>query len=150
MPERFEFGTLPYEILAGAAAAVDFLVAMDPGPAAPRRQQLEQSLASMHHHEMSLRARLQDGLDALGDAITVHSRAPDRTATVLMSLGGRDARDAVAHLVSRKAVAAAGSFYAYEPFRALKLMDPALRVGLAPYNTADDVERLLEGLGDFL
>jgi selenocysteine lyase/cysteine desulfurase len=49
-----------------------------------------------------------------------------------------------------KVVAAAGSFYAYEPFRALKLEDPALRVGLAPYNTADDVDRLLAGLGDFL
>ncbi len=44
----------------------------------------------------------------------------------------------------------AGSFYAYEPFRALKLEDPALRVGLAPYNTTDDVDRLLAGLGDFL
>ena len=150
MPERFEFGTLPYEILAGAAAAVDFLAAMDPGPAATRRQQLEQSLSAMHDHEMSLRARLQEGLDALGEAITVHSRASDRTATVLMSLGGRDARDAHAHLASRKVVTAAGSFYAYEPFRALKLEDPALRVGLAPYNNADDVERLLEGLGEFL
>ena len=150
VPERFEFGTLPYEILAGAAAAVDFIAAMDPGPAATRRQQLEQSLAAMHDHEMSLRARLQDGLDALGDTITVHSKAPDRTATVLMSLAGRDVRDAHAHLASRKVVTAAGSFYAYEPFRALKLEDPALRVGLAPYNTADDVERLLEGLGDFL
>ncbi len=53
-----------------------------------------------------------------------------------MSLVGRDAREAYTHLASRKIVAAAGSFYAYEPFRALKLEDPALRVGLAPYNTA--------------
>jgi cysteine desulfurase family protein (TIGR01976 family) len=149
VPERFEFGTLPYEILAGAAATVDFLAAMDPGPAATRREQLTQSLGAMHDHETSIRARLQEGLDGLGDAITVHSRASDRTPTFLMSMVDRDARDALAHLAARKVVAAAGSFYAYEPFRALKLEDPALRVGLAPYNTADDVERLLEGLGDF-
>jgi cysteine desulfurase family protein (TIGR01976 family) len=149
VPERFEFGTLPYEILAGAAAAVDFLAAMDPS-AATRREQLSQSMDALHDHETSLRARLEEGLESLGDAITVHSKAPDRTATVLMSLPGRDARDAHTHLASRKVVAAAGSFYAYEPFRALKLEDPALRVGLAPYNTIDDVDRLLEGLDEFL
>ena len=48
------------------------------------------------------------------------------------------------------AVAPAGSFYAYEPFRALKLEDPALRVGIAPYNSIEDVDRLLEGLDSFL
>ena len=150
VPERFELGTLPYEVLAGAAAAVEFLAAMDPAPAATRREQLAQSLASMHDHEMSLRARLQDGLDGFGDAITLHTKARDRTPTFLMSLVGRDARDAYAHLDSRQVVAPAGSFYAYEPFRALKLEDPALRVGLAPYNNAEDVDRLLEGLASFL
>jgi cysteine desulfurase family protein (TIGR01976 family) len=150
VPERFEFGTLPYEVMAGAAATVDFLAALDPGPGATRRDQLTRSLAAMHDHEMLLRVRLQEGLEGFGDKVTVHSKAPDRTATVLMSLTGRDAREAHAHLASRKVVTAAGSFYAYEPFRALKLEDPALRVGLAPYNTADEVDRLLAGLGDFL
>ena len=150
VPERFELGTLPYEILAGATACVDFIAAMDPAPAATRREQLAQSLAGLHEHEMTLRVRLQDGLDAFGDAITVHSRASDRTPTFLMSLVGPDPREAVTHLASRKIVAAAGSFYAHEPFRALKLEDPALRVGLAPYNTREEVDRLLEGLGDFL
>ena len=149
VPERFEFGTLPYETLAGATAAVDFLAAMDPAPAATRRDLLAQSLAAMHEHETSLRARLQGGLDGFGDSITVHCKARDRTPTVLMSLVGRDARDVLLHLASRKVVAAAGSFYAYEPFRALKLEDPALRVGLAPYNTTDEVDRVLEGLADF-
>jgi cysteine desulfurase family protein (TIGR01976 family) len=150
VPERFEFGTLPYEILAGATATVDFLAAIDPAGAGTRREQLVRSLGAVHDHELSIRARLQDGLERFGDAITIHTRARDRTPTFLMSLAGRDARDAHAHLSSRKVVAAAGSFYAYEPFRALKLEDPALRVGLAPYNSADDVDRLLEGLDEFL
>ena len=150
VPERFEFGTLPYEVLAGAAATVDFLAALDPGSAATRREQLTQSLAAMHDHETSLRARLQEGLDGFGDEITVHSQAPDRTPTFLMSLGGRDARDAHEHLASGKVVTAAGSFYAYEPFRALQLEDPALRVGLAPYNIPEEIDRLLEGLREFL
>jgi cysteine desulfurase family protein (TIGR01976 family) len=150
VPERFEFGTLPYEVLAGATATVDFLAAIDPGDAVSRRERLARSLSATHDHEMSLGLRLQDGLAGFGDAITWHTKARDRTPTFLMSLVGRDARDAYAHLDSRQVVAPAGSFYAYEPFRALKLEDPALRVGLAPYNSVEDVDRLLEGLDSFL
>lgn len=67
-----------------------------------------------------------------------------------MSFEGRDAREAQAHLATRGVVAPAGSFYAYEAFTALKLDDPALRVGLAPYNDSEDVDRLLDGLASFL
>ncbi|MFI5471664.1 cysteine desulfurase-like protein [Streptomyces cacaoi] len=163
VPERFEFGTLPYEVLAGATAAVDFLAALDtigpgrpgapgdtPGPAVSRRERLARSLRSLHDHENVVRARIEEGLRALGDAVTVHSRAKDRTPTVLMSFEGRDAREAQAHLAARGVVAPAGSFYAYEAFTALKLDDPALRVGLAPYNDTEDVDRLLDGLASFL
>ncbi|MGD1221427.1 cysteine desulfurase-like protein [Streptomyces krungchingensis] len=150
VPERFEFGTLPYEILAGATAAVDFLAELDPGTGASRRERLTRSLESLHEHELRLRARLQEGLESLGDAIDLHSKAPDRTPTVLMSIEGRDACEAQAHLAARGVVAPAGSFYAYEPFTALKLEDPALRAGLAPYNTGDDVDRFLDGLAGFL
>ncbi|MFI6360557.1 cysteine desulfurase-like protein [Streptomyces sp. NPDC050743] len=150
VPERFEFGTLPYEILAGATAAVDFLAELDPGTGTSRRERLAHSLHSLHEHELTLRARLQDGLESLGDAITVHSKAPDRTPTLLVSIEGRDAREAQVHLAARDVVAPAGSFYAYEPFTALKLEGPALRAGLAPYNTTDDVDRFLDGLADFL
>ncbi|AZQ36189.1 cysteine desulfurase-like protein [Streptomyces cyaneochromogenes] len=150
VPERFEFGTLPYETLAGATAAVDFLAALDPGAAGTRRERLAYALDSLHEHERVLRTRLEDGLRALGDAVTPHSKAADRTPTLLMTLDGRDAREAQAHLAARGVVAPAGSFYAYEPFAALKLEDPALRAGLAPYNTAHDVDRFLDGLATFL
>ncbi|MFC9258181.1 cysteine desulfurase-like protein, partial [Amycolatopsis thailandensis] len=145
VPERFEFGTLPYEILAGATAAVDFLAAIDPGAGESRRERLTNSLNSLHDHEITLRAKLEKGL---GDAVTVHCKAADRTPTLLMSLGGRE-REAQRHLADRKIVAPAGSFYAYEVFAALKLEDPALRVGLAPYTSAEDVDRLLDGLSAF-
>ncbi|MBD9726414.1 cysteine desulfurase-like protein [Streptomyces caniscabiei] len=150
VPERFEFGTLPYEILAGATAAVDFLAALDPGTGSSRRERLTHSLDSLHAHELTLRARMLAGLEDLGDAVTLHSKAPDRTATLLMTLEGRDAREAQAHLAARGVVAPAGSFYAYEPFTALGLDAPALRAGLAPYNTTDDVDRFLSGLAAFL
>ncbi|WIM99674.1 cysteine desulfurase-like protein [Actinoplanes oblitus] len=150
VPERFEFGTLPYEMLAGATAAVDFLAGIDPGAGVTRRERLTNSLASVHEHETALRLRLEEGLRELGDAVTLYSRAAERTPTLLMSFAGRDARDAQVHLAGRGVLAPAGSFYACEPFAAMKLEAPALRAGLAPYTTADEVDRLLDGLAAFL
>ncbi|MBB2946616.1 cysteine desulfurase family protein (TIGR01976 family) [Actinoplanes lutulentus] len=146
VPERFEFGTLPYEMLAGATAAVDFLAGI--APAATRREGLTRSFEAIHEHETALLTRLEQGLGKL--EVTVYSRAADRTPTTLMSLNGRDAREAQLFLAERDVLAPAGSFYAYEPFTALKLPEPALRVGLAPYNTGEEVDRFLAGLADFL
>jgi cysteine desulfurase family protein (TIGR01976 family) len=148
VPERFEFGTLPYEMLAGATAAVDFLAAIDPGNGGTRRERLARSLAAVHEHETALRQRLEAGLRGLGDVVTLYSGAVDRTPTLLMNFAGREARAGQAFLAERDVLAPAGSFYAYEPFVALKV-DAALRVGLAPYNTAEEIDRLLAGLNDW-
>jgi cysteine desulfurase family protein (TIGR01976 family) len=148
VPERFEFGTLPYEMLAGATAAVDFLAAIDPGDGVARRERLASSLASLHEHETALRQRAEAGLRGLGDGVTLYSGAVDRTPTLLMNFAGREARAAQVFLAGRDVLAPAGSFYAYEPFVALKL-DAALRVGLAPYTTIEEIDRLIDGLKDW-
>lgn len=148
VPERFELGTLPYETLAGVTAAIDFLAGIDPGDATTVRERLAHSLHSVDAHETELREVIEQELLALPE-ITLHSRAAERTPTLLMSFEGRSADDAYRFLASRDVLAPAGSFYAYEPFRRLGLTD-ALRVGLAPYTDADDVARLLDGLRAFL
>jgi cysteine desulfurase family protein (TIGR01976 family) len=151
VPERFELGTLPYETMAGAAAAVDFLAGIAPGDATQRRDRLRNSLHAIEVHETQLCQRLEAGLAALGSAIKSHSRAADRTPTHLLTLPGRRTWDAYAYLAHRGVLAPAGSFYAYEPFRRLDLADEhALRLGLAPYNTSDDVDRALEELRAFV
>ncbi|GAA4629436.1 cysteine desulfurase-like protein [Actinoallomurus vinaceus] len=150
VPERFEFGTLPYEIMAGATAAVDFLAEVSPGGATSRRDRLIASQHAMEAHELALRERLDSGLAGLGDRVVVHSRAKDRTPTTLITFPGRSCQDAYAFLADRNISAPAGSFYAYEPFKALRLDDPhALRIGLAPYNTSEEIDRLLEALDEF-
>ncbi len=150
VPERFELGTLPYEVLAGATAAVDFLADL-PGvstAAGTRRERLLDTHAAIAEHEAEFRARLEDGLAALGDRVIVHSRAVDRTPTLLLTFPGRRSADIAQGLLERDVLAPAGSFYAVEPFRALGLTDDAgVRVGLAAYTDADEVDRLLEGLG---
>lgn len=150
VPERFEFGTLPYELLAGVTAAVDYLATMDGDATGSRRERLVQSFAALEHHEAELRRVLENGLAEL-PGVTVWSRATNRTPTTLLTFDGREAADAYAWLSQKKVAAPASNFYALEAARLLGLGDEGgLRIGLAPYNNLDDVERLLTGLRGFL
>jgi len=151
VPERFEFGTLPYEIMAGVTAAIDVLAAIDPGSATTRRERLIASAASVHERELVLRNRIEEALADLGPLVELHSRAADRTATLFMTFPGRSSVAAAAFLAGRDVLAPAGSFYAIEPFTTLALDDDAgLRVGVAPYTSDEDVDRLVDGLRAFL
>lgn len=149
VPERFEFGTLPYELLAGVTAAVDVLAGLDPdaaGAAASRRERLIASYAALHRHEEGLRARLEEALASL-PGVTVWSRAVRRTPTLLATFEGHAASDVTRSLAADKVLAPSSNFYAIEASRHLGLGDGGgLRIGLAPYTDADDVERLLDGL----
>ncbi|WP_433062679.1 cysteine desulfurase-like protein [Dactylosporangium sp. CS-033363] len=151
VPERFELGTLPYEIMAGATAAVDFLAALAPGASAGRRERLRASWEAIEVHETRLLALLESGIAALGGDAVVHSRAASRTPTLLVTLPGRRTWDAFEFLAARDVLAPAGSFYAYEPFRRLAVPDEyGLRLGLAPYTDENDIARAVDGLRDFL
>ncbi len=151
VPERFEFGTLPYEVMAGVTAAIDFLAGIAPGDASTRRDRLAASHAVVDGHELRLRTALEAGLADLGDAVTVYSSAADRTPTLSMTLAGRRTWDAYLFLAGRDVLAPASDFYAYEAFRALGTDDVgALRIGIAPYTDDGEIERVLDGLGAFL
>src|SRR6478735_1271747 len=147
VPERFELGTLPYELLAGTTAAIEFLAAIGSGPGS-RRERLLVSMAALEAYEDGLRARIEAALAEL-PGVTVYSRAAHRTPTLLLGMGGRE-QEAYAFLAERGVNAPAGSFYALEASRRLGLGDTgALRVGLAPYVDETDVDRLLDALTAF-
>lgn len=144
VPERFELGTLPYELLAGTTAAVDYLAGIAE-TAGSRRERLQESYALLGEHENQLRRHVEEGLSQLG--AVRYSRAPLRTSTILFDLPGQEASTVARRLAADGVNAPAGSFYAIETSRHLRLGDSgAVRVGLAPYSNADDVERLLASL----
>jgi cysteine desulfurase family protein (TIGR01976 family) len=146
IPGRFELGTLPYELLAGTTAAVDFLASLgDPG-GATRRARLSTAFAAIEDHENALRAELESGLAEL-PGVTLHSRAAHRTPTLLLTFDGRDAADVSVALAAQNVNAPASNFYAMEASRRLGLGDAGgLRIGIAPYTGAEDITRLLSGL----
>jgi cysteine desulfurase family protein (TIGR01976 family) len=149
VPERFEFGTLPYEMLAGVRAAVDFLAGLDPS-GDTRRSRLESSFHALEDHEDRLLAEIENGFRSL-PGVVVHSRARRRTPTLLVTFERHSTVDAARFLAARGVDAPSGSFYALEASRHLGLGDAGgLRIGLAPYSDQRDIERLLDGLAEFL
>jgi cysteine desulfurase family protein (TIGR01976 family) len=151
VPERFELGTLPYELLAGATAAVDLIASL--GTGATRRDRLVSAAATIAEHELRLRVRIEEGLAATGDPgrLTLHSRAADRTSTLFLTFRELLPVDAYEALAKRDVLVPAGTFYAYETFRALRLpVDSGLRIGLAAYTDDSDVDRLLEGFAELI
>ncbi|MEV4053192.1 cysteine desulfurase-like protein [Amycolatopsis sp. NPDC049688] len=146
VPERFELGTLPYELLAGTTAAIDFLAGLVPGTGS-RRARLEASMAGLEAHEDALLARLDGGLASLPGVTRYGAPERRRTPTVLFSVDGVPSQAVYEHLGAVGVNAPAGSFYAIECSRHLGLGDTgAVRAGIAPYTTEEDVDRLLAGV----
>ncbi|MFZ8978781.1 MAG: cysteine desulfurase-like protein [Candidatus Nanopelagicales bacterium] len=145
VPERFELGTLPYELLAGVTAAVDVLADLVPSEGT-RRERVLTSMAALEDYEDALHARMREGLEAI-PGITLYSNAKHRTPTETFTIDGFDGEAISAFLAERGVNAPASNFYALEVSRSLGLGDTGgVRVGLAPYSSIDDVERLIAGL----
>jgi cysteine desulfurase family protein (TIGR01976 family) len=147
VPERLELGTLPYEVLAGTTAAVDYIsgIASD---APERRTRVLESMRAVEEHEDHLLDRLLTGLRGTG-GVRLHGSPKRSTPTVFFSVEGRSHQEVYEHLASVGVNAPASSFYAIEASRWLGLGDTgAVRAGLAPYTDADDVDRLLAGVAE--
>lgn len=148
VPERFELGTLPYELLAGVTAAIDILADLVPGDelAMSRRERLVRSMTILEEYEDGLHARLKAGLDAIA-GVHRFGHAPRRTPTELFSVDGVEGAEVYRLLAEQGVNAPAGSFYALEASEHLGLgAGGAVRAGLAPYTNVDDVDRLLAGV----
>ena len=148
VPERFEFGTLPYEIMAGATAAIDYIAEMVSSDKSTRREKILHSMRELESYEEGLFTVMESGILAL-PGVTTYGHAKKRTPTVYFNLAGYQGAEVYKHLAELNVNAPAGNFYALEVSRALGLGDTgAVRVGLAPYSTLEDVTRLLKGLRD--
>lgn len=147
VPERFELGTLPYELLAGTTAAVEFIAALA-SDAADRRSRVLESMAVVEEHEDGLFARLLDGLRGL-DRVVLHGSPRRRTPTALFSVEGASPAEVYRALAARGVNAPASHFYAIEPMRWMGLGDAgAVRAGLSVYTDDAEVDRLLTALAE--
>lgn len=150
VPERFELGTLPYEMLAGVRAAIDVLADLDPTASGTRRERLMASYSALEVHEHDVHAHLRSGLSGL-PGVALYSNAHHRTPTEFFSFAGVESAAVYRALAERGVNVPASNFYAIEACDRLGLgAAGAVRAGLAPYTTRADVDRLLQGLADIV
>jgi cysteine desulfurase family protein (TIGR01976 family) len=150
VPERFEFGTLPYELMAGSVAAIEYIANLAPGSATSRREKIVNSMQALEAYEDELLEYMESSLKAL-PGITLYGHAKKRTPTLYFSFKGFESAEIYKAMAKKSVTLPASNFYALETSRKLGLGDAgALRAGLAPYSTRDDVDRLVAGLKEII
>ncbi|PZN01798.1 MAG: cysteine desulfurase-like protein [Bacillota bacterium] len=158
-PEKIETGTLNHEGLAGLTAAVDFLARLGQryldafrdavGGATGRRAAILAAMHAIEAYEAPLAERLRRGLATLpGVKVYGPPEGHPRTPTVSFTVAGRHPAEVARFLAERGLFVWDGDFYAVTLIErlGLKASGGLVRVGLAPYNTAAEIERLLEAV----
>jgi cysteine desulfurase family protein (TIGR01976 family) len=147
---KFETGTLAHEGMAGCLGAIEYLEQF--GTGATRAVKISSAWDALAKHEQKITLQLIDGLRSfkgltirgITSANAVHRRVP----TVSFTLDGHHP-DGLAEEFARKNMFVwSGHNYAIEPVGRMGLLDKGgvLRVGLAHYNTALEVDQFLSCL----
>jgi selenocysteine lyase/cysteine desulfurase len=134
VPDRYELGTLPFEALAGVAAAAEYTASI--------------GWERVRAHEEGLMRRALDGLRAIDD-VTLYGDAGDRTPTIMFNVAGRSSAETAAALADRQIAVWHGNYYAWELEQVLGLAPHgAVRAGFVHYNDESDADRLVETVGE--
>lgn len=149
-PERLETGTQNHEGIVGAAAAVDFLASLSTHGS--RRERLTHTFGAIHERESALLRQLWEGLSAI-EEVKLYGPAPDagRTPTLSFTVRGIEAETIARELASKGLFVSNGDFYATTVVERLKVSATGLvRIGIACYTTAEEVERLLAAVKEII
>jgi cysteine desulfurase family protein (TIGR01976 family) len=147
VPDRFETGSPPYELLAGMSAAVDHLAGLCPAAGGSRRERLRGSMAAVARHEGDLFDWLDQALRAMRH-VQVLGRPGRATPTISFTVSGWRPRQVTADLARKGICAWDGDGYARELFDAIGVSDQggAVRLGLMHYTTADEVGQVIDAI----
>ncbi|NNJ12606.1 cysteine desulfurase-like protein [Chloroflexales bacterium ZM16-3] len=154
-PDRWMTGTQNHECLAGVTAAVDYLASLagvGSQESGGRRQAIIQTMAMLSAYERGLSERLIGGLLAIPGLTFYGIREPERfsqrTPTVSFCVEGHTPREVAEKLGKQGIFVWDGNYYALSLSERLGVEEHGgmVRVGLAHYNTAEEIDRLLEAL----
>ncbi|HMO57449.1 MAG TPA: cysteine desulfurase-like protein [Roseiflexaceae bacterium] len=156
IPDRWETGTKNHEGLAGVAAAIDYLADLGAQVAgtttAGRRDRILTAMEAIKAYERELSVKLIEGLLAVPGltfyGISDPARFDWRTPTVSFRMAGYTPQALADYLGERGIFAWNGNYYALNLSQRLGVEDQGgmLRIGLVHYNTAEEVDRLLQTL----
>jgi len=145
-PENVETGTQNQEGMVGAGAAVDFLASLAGGVS--RRSRLAAAYEGLHERSAELTGRLWNGLVSI-NGVRLYGPSPSlpRTPTVSFTVDGVASTEVARRLATCGLFLSHGDFYAATVVERLGLGEEGLvRAGSACYTTADEIERLIDGV----
>jgi cysteine desulfurase family protein (TIGR01976 family) len=151
VPQRFEFGPLPVELLDGCTAAVDHLADLDEHATGTRRERIIASVTAAGDYERGLYERLDHGLRAMR-GVTVLGTATDRLPMAAFTVA-RHSPDQVGDFLQRRGVSVwTGPTGMTELMSALGAdeLGGASYVGLMPHTAAKEVDQLLDVLDELV
>jgi len=157
-PECWETGTQVQELIAGIAAAVDYIAELGQhcdSTAKSRREALQAAYRATDQYETGLLTRLIEGLQTIPGmhifGITDAKRFDERCSTLSFRMGNHNPTAIATFLGDRGIFTWDGNFYALNLSERLGVEQHGgvLRVGLVHYNTMGEVERLLAALREF-
>ena len=153
-PFRWEWGTLNHEGVAGITACVDYLASLAGASVSNRRAALITAYAAIQRHERALLDKLITGLLAIPGlklyGITDPKRFHQRCPTVAVRIAGHAPLELATRLGERGFFTWDGNYFAINISERLGVEQDGgfLRIGLAHYNTEEEVERFLHALGE--
>lgn len=163
-PEKFETGTPNFEHICGCAAAVDFIADIgrrheiyfqeELKGLSGKRKDVVAGMLAIDAYEEPLAKKLRTELAKIpGLKLYTSPEGYPKTSTVSFTLEGKNAHDIAEFLASRGIFVWDGDFYAIQiTNHVLKLEEQGglLRIGLAPYNTMEDIDRTIQAVKDFV
>jgi cysteine desulfurase family protein (TIGR01976 family) len=159
IPNRWEWGTLNHECIAGVAACVDYLVDlgrhMNPS-AITRRAAVLAAYDAIQKHERGLMECLIRGLLAIPRlklyGISDPDRFDQRCPTIAVRVKGHTPLALATQLGDRGFFTWDGNYYALNLTERLDVEKDGgfLRIGLAHYNTAEEVDQFVAALREIV
>lgn len=154
VPQRWEWGTLNHECIAGISACVDYLAELGGRTSSvnTRRQALLAAYEVIRFHEQVLIRRMLRGLAEIPGlrlyGISDISRLDRRCPTFAIRIPGHTPLELATKLGERGIFTWDGNYYALNLTERLGVEQDGgfLRIGFVHYNTEQEVERVLEAL----
>jgi len=154
-PNRWEWGTLNHECIAGITACVDYIASVGyhvQPEAKSRRAAIVAAHAAIHEHERAITRRMLSGLQEIPGlkiyGITDPARLDERCATLAVRIDGHTPLQLATKLGDRGIFTWDGNYYAINVSEALGVEKSGgfLRIGFVHYNTMDEADRTLTAL----
>lgn len=151
VPQRFELGPLPVELVDGLTAAVDHLAELSPHGPGTRRDRVLEGVASASGYTRHLYERLDSGLRSLR-GVTVLGTSTDRLPVAAFTVEGFSPEH-VGDFLQRRGVSVwtgpTGMTELVSSF-GLDELGGAVYLGLMPYTAHHEIDQFFEALDELI